>query len=257
LEKRAKRKIDAAEKGEPIDIRAERKEALRAFHSESHIPGGGFIREIVFGFNDGVIATFAIVSGMMGAMLSNFVIVLAGLAEVIGGAVSMGLGAYISTKSQVEFYKSEIERERNEIEAMPEREKEELREAYRLKGFRGELLDKIVEEVSSNKQLWLKVMLEDELGLMLNRFDNPLKVGLVMTLAFITGAVIPITPYLFLPQTHSLTASILLSLISLFFMGAGKSIITHRSWVKSGMEMLIIGALAASSAYIVGALISF
>lgn len=256
MQKRAKRKLEAAEKGEPIDIRAERKEALQAFHSESHVPGGGFIREIVFGFNDGIIATFAIVSGLVGATLSNFVIVLAGVAEAIGGAVAMGLGAYISTRSQVEFYKSEIEREKNEIDTIPEWEKEELREVYRLKGFGGELLEKIVEKVSSNKRLWLKVMIEDELGLVLDRFDNPVKVGLVIALTFIAGATVPITPYLFLPKTQSLIASILLSLISIFFMGAGKSVITHRNWVKSGLEMLIIGALAAGSAYIIGTIIS-
>jgi VIT1/CCC1 family predicted Fe2+/Mn2+ transporter len=256
LWKRARKKIEAARRGEPIDIGAERKEALQAFHAESHIPGGSFIREIVFGFNDGVIATFAVVSGLMGAALSNFIIILAGLAEAIGGAVAMGLGAYISTKSQIEFYESEIERERKEIETIPEWEKRELREAYRVKGFNGELLEKIVEKISSEKELWLKAMLEDELGLVLNRFDDPVKVGLAMALSFLFGAVIPISPFLFLPRAWSLFGSVSLSLVSIFLMGAVKSIITYRSWIKSGLEMFLIGVLAASSAYFIGTFIS-
>src|SRR5579862_9567738 len=113
-------------------------------HTEQvHAAGGERVRDLMLGLNDGLVASLAVTSGVSGAFTAKKVVIMAGLSEMLGGAVSMGLAAFISARSQIEFYHSEIERERDEIQRWPEREREEIGTIYRNKGFSGPLLDQI------------------------------------------------------------------------------------------------------------------
>src|SRR3989344_6405514 len=143
-EKRAKQKIKDAKKGEKIDIDKERAEARQAYHAEEHIQSGNNMRDFILGFNDGLVSIFSLVAGVAGANVSSKIVLLAGLAGLAAGATSMGLNNYISYKSQIEFYKNEIAREKNEIDEVPERERDEIMALYKKKGFKGKELDMVV-----------------------------------------------------------------------------------------------------------------
>ena len=255
MTKREDEKLEAAKKGELIDINSERKEARQAYHAEEHIKGGSYIREFILGFNDGLVSIFSLVTGVVGAAVSSKIVILAGLAGLTAGATSMGLNNYISSKSQTEFYKSEVERERKEIENIPEREKAEIEAVYKLKGFEGKLLKQVVNKITSDKKLWLKVMMEEELGLFGDDFENPYKIALITGISFIFGALIPIAPYLFISNVSSgLLYSAIASILGLFIVGSAKTMITKKNWLKSGFEMVMVGVLAAGAAYFIGGL---
>jgi VIT1/CCC1 family predicted Fe2+/Mn2+ transporter len=246
-------------KKEKYNVEKERRKSMQAFHHEHHFHGGGYIREVIFGFNDGLVSTFALVTGIAAAAITgtvdNFVIVLAGIAGLLSGAVSMALGAYISSKSQIEYYNREIDREKYEIKMYPEREREEIREIYKRKGFRGRELNIVVNRICSNKKNWLKVMIEEELGLMIENFDNPRTIGAITGAMFVVGSIIPIIPYILLHPSSGLTVSAVVSMVGLFILGSLKTKITERVWWKSGLEMVAIGAAAAIITYGAGALI--
>ena len=164
-------------------------------HTEQvHAAGGSSLRDLTLGLNDGLVASFAVTSGVAGAFNSSNIVVMAGLAEMLGGAVSMGLAAFISARSQVEFYHSEIERERDEIRRWPEREREEIRTIYRAKGFSGELLDRIVRHITSDPERWSDVMMREELGLAVESFDRPLRSALTVGFSYLAGASTIIIP---------------------------------------------------------------
>src|SRR3989338_8363014 len=246
MTKREDEKLEAARKGEPLDIDSERKEARQAYHAEEHIKGGSYIREFILGFNDGLVSIFSLVTGVVGAAVSNKIVILAGVAGLAAGATSMGLNNYISSKSQTEFYKSEVERERKEIVAV-----------YKSKGFEGKLLKQVVNKITSDKKTWLKVMVEEELGLFGGDFENPYKIALITGISFIFGALIPIAPYLFISNVSSgLLYSAIASILGLFIVGSAKTMITKKNWLKSGFEMVMVGVLAAAASYSIGSLFS-
>lgn len=228
-----------------------------ADHTEkSHIPGGGIIRELVFGANDGLVAAFAVASGVNGAGVTSSVILIAGLAELIGGTISMSLGAYLSTKSQIEYYDGEMKRERYEVEQFPEIEKQEIREIYQEKGFQGEILEKIIEHITSDKKRWVEIMMKEELGLSMDSSTSPIKSAVAIGTAYAFGAFIPIIPYIFLEPASGLISSAFLTLVALFSVGAAKTFITGKKLLRSGFESMLIGGLAATATFLAGKLIS-
>lgn len=181
-------------------------------------------------------------------------ILVAGIAGAFTGAMSMGCSAYISSKSQSEFFLAEINRERKEIREMPDREKEEVRKIYRAKGFSGEELEMVTNRITSNKSVWLRCMMEEELGLIVENFDVPWVVGLVTAVSYALSAFFPIIPYALMPPSKAFLWSAVLSVLVLFLLGAGKTKLTHLSPWKSGFEMMIIGLLSALVGYGVGCL---
>src|SRR3990167_5656735 len=145
----------------------------RHHHEDWHTPKGRAIREIIFGMNDGLVTTIGFLAGVTGSISQGRYILLAGMAEVVAGAVSMGIGAYLATKSQQEFFDSEIEQEKWEIEKMPEKEAEEIRDIYGKMGFTPSEQDMIVNRVTSDKELLLRFMKREELGLIDEHRDDP------------------------------------------------------------------------------------
>jgi VIT1/CCC1 family predicted Fe2+/Mn2+ transporter len=223
-------------------------------HTEQiHAAGGRSLRDLMLGLNDGLVASFAVTSGVAAAFASSRIVVMAGLAETLGGAVSMGLAAFVSARSQMEFYQSEVEREREEIRRWPEREREEIRTIYRKKGFSGALLDQIVAHITADPKRWKDVMMREELGFG-DSFDPPIRSAMTVGLAYFFGALIPVVPYLVFPPGIGIVASAIAAVIALFGVGAGKTIITTRSWWRSGLESTITGVAAASVTYVAGRL---
>ena len=193
-----------------------------ATHSEAgHIPGGRAVRDLVFGANDGLVAAFAVVSGVHGALVSTHIVLLAGLAELIGGTLAMGLGAFLAGKSEREYILSERAREEYEVEHFPDEEKREVRAIYEAKGFKGEALEAILRQVTGDPKFWVDTMMSEELGLGGMPSASPLRSGLVTGLAYALGALFPVLPYaLPLPVGAAFIASIALTLLALFGAGA-------------------------------------
>jgi predicted membrane protein (TIGR00267 family) len=212
------------------------------------------VREIVFGFNDGSISTLALLAGVTGSALTHSHILVAGFSGVIGGAISMAIGAYISSKSEIEHHQSEIEREKREIEEIPEVEREEIRQIYMKKAdFTEEELNLIVNRITSDKKVWLDSMMKEELGLFEERFESPVKVGLIMLTAFVVGGLVPLLPFVLLPASQiSLIFASVITFVSLFLIGVWKTTFTNKNWLLSGLEMVFIGFLAVVIPYLVG-----
>ncbi|MBI4379170.1 MAG: VIT1/CCC1 transporter family protein [Nitrospinae bacterium] len=231
---------------------------LKKFHNEDwHTPKGRVIREVIFGMNDGIVTIVCFVAGITVSIEDIRVILLSGLAEIVAGAISMFFGAYLSIKSQREFFDNEIKREKREIDEMPEKETEEIREIYTNLGFKDNEVDMIVKRVTSDKKLWVRFMLREELGILEENFDDPVKVGAIMGSSFMIGSLPPLIPYLLMDNpVTALKLAILVSIVILFGIGAGKTAITKGNWIKSGIEVSIIGTAASGIGYGIGKIVS-
>ena len=223
-------------------------------HQEYHTERGESIRSIVFGFNDGLVTTLAIVIGITSVVVENKLIVLIGIAEMMAGAISIALLNYISLKSQTDFYKSEIRREKKEIDEMPDKEREEIKEIYGKKGFRGNLLKQIVKHITTDKKRWLDIMMKEELELS-GKFENPIKSAVIIFVAFVLASLIPIVPFLILPIAEAVPIAVAASIVFLFVSGAVKSKFTKINWLRSGLEVLLIGIIATTAVYALGTLV--
>lgn len=227
-------------------------------HVEPHIKESNYIRDLVFGFGDGVNTSLGIVAGVGGAIIAADVVILAALIGMFTGAKAMAVQNYLAVKSQREILESEIKREEYEIENMPERERDEIEEIYRAKGFKGEELDKVVSKITSDKDVWLKTMLTEELGLNLEILGNPLKGALVMFGSFLLGGILPILPYFavkagLMPSVSAIVVAIGVSVASSFIVGALKGRMAKKSWIKGGLEMAGLGTGIALVGYGIGA----
>jgi VIT1/CCC1 family predicted Fe2+/Mn2+ transporter len=219
-----------------------------------HSPKGRAIREVIYGATDGLVTSLGFVIGVFGALAESRIILITGIAGACAGAFSMGFSAYISSKSQSEFFLAEIERERREIEEMPEKEREEVAKIYQAKGFQGKELEMVVSRITSNPKVWLRCMMEEELGLIVQSFDIPWIVGAVTSISYLAAAFLPILPYAVLPVGDAYSWSVGISIVVLFGFGAGKTRLTKISLWKSGLELTAIGILAALFGYFVGKL---
>jgi len=231
---------------------------LKKFHDEDwHTPKGRIIREVVFGINDGLVTAIGFIAGVTVSMADVKMVLLSGLAEMVAGAISMFFGAYLSTKSQREFFDNEIKRETREIDEMPEKETEEIREIYSNLGFKEDEVEMIVKRVTSDKKLWVRFMMREELGIMEETFDDPLKVGAIMGISFAIGSLPPLIPYMLMDNPFTaLKVAVVTSLLFLFGVGIGKTTVTKGNWLKSGIEVAIIGSIASVVGFIIGKIVS-
>ncbi|MFX1236164.1 MAG: VIT1/CCC1 transporter family protein [Promethearchaeota archaeon] len=220
--------------------------------SEPHVTGGGKIRSIILGLNDGLISTFTLLIGVAAATISggNAIVILTGLAAMVSGACSMGLGEYVSSKSEYNYMKNEIKKEKAEIELFPDEEKEEVRDIFTKMVFKGENLDGCVETITSNKQVWLDFLIKSELGL--EEPENPALGALLTFFSFVFGAFVPLFPYFLNLGIVSLIFSSIISFVLLFIVGALKSKITGEKPLKGALEMIVIGSIAFVISYSIG-----
>jgi VIT1/CCC1 family predicted Fe2+/Mn2+ transporter len=229
-------------------------EPIKRFHDEAwHTPQGRLVREIIFGLNDGLISTVGFLAGVTATLVDAHTIALAGFAAAIAGAVAMGVGAFASSKSQRAFFQAEIAREAWEIEHMPEHERQEIREIYEKLGFTPEEVEIVVRRVTSNPELWLRVMSREELGLAEEVFDSPVRVGFVTSLAYQLGALLLLVPYAFTSATnHAFLAAAGLAVVTLFATGAGKTWVTKEPPLRASLELAALGVLACGIGLLLG-----
>jgi len=229
-------------------------EPVKRFHDEAwHTPQGRLVREIIFGLNDGLISTVGFLAGVSATLGDLRTIVLGGFAAAAAGAVAMGVGAFVSSKSQRAFFQAEIAREAWEIEHMPDHERQEIREIYQKLGFSPEETEIIVRRVTSNPDLWLRVMSREELGLAEEVFDSPTRVGFVTSVSYLTGALLLLAPYAFIPDPRrAVTCAAIVAVITLLATGAGKTWVTKESPIRASLELAALGILACTIGLLLG-----
>jgi len=216
---------------------------------------GGLLADIVLGVQDGVVNVLGITLAIATATNSNKVVLIAAIAALFAESISMAAVAYTSTKALRDYHKSQVEKEKWEIKNIPKEEEREIRDIYQKKGFKGNLLRKIVKQVTSRKRMWLDVMITDELGLPKREMRNPVRSAAVVGFASVIGSFIPIIPFIFLPVRTSIWATVILCSIILFFAGAFKARVTIGDWRKEGMVMVAVGLSAAIIGYVIGYLL--
>ncbi len=222
---------------------------------EEHIIAGPEVKDFVLGVNDGLVSIVALLSGVAGAVANVHFVQIAGVAGTLAGAISMASGAYISTKSQKEVFEAEMRTEKRHLEEYPKHERQEVRDFYRKKGFKGKQLEETVKKITSDKKVWLDTMMKEEFGIASPTFPNPAKSFATMGIAFFIGALFPLSPYFFLPLATALPTSIILTGLFLFIVGAVKGKVITINPFFSGLEMLAIGTIAALVTYYAGTLI--
>lgn len=220
-----------------------------------HSSSGSWIGDAIYGVNDGLTAVFGIVAGVAAAASNRNVVLVAGLAGMLSSALSMGASAYLANKSEREVFEAELARERREIEEHPEEELEELELFYQLKGFSEEESKLLASRLAERPEQFLHTLAAEELGLSQDRLPNPTFAAVTGTVSTALGALPPVLPFLFLAGGSALIASAIVSIIAHFIVGASKSLVTARSWWKSGLEMTVVAILVASVAYMLGSLL--
>lgn len=217
---------------------------------------GRYIGDFVYGANDGVVTTFAIVAGVSGASLPNLAIIILGLANILADGISMGASNFLGRKSEADFARAQQQKENWEIDNLRELEIEEVREIYKNKGFKGQDLDRAVRIITSDRKVWVDTMMKDELGLIPQENNNrPLKHGLVTFSSFVFAGFIPLFPF-FIPLSNAFLVSSVLGAVTLFTIGALRSLIATVGAFRGGIEMLLVGGTAAAVAYAIGFVIS-
>jgi VIT1/CCC1 family predicted Fe2+/Mn2+ transporter len=213
------------------------------------------LSEIILGGQDGLVNVLGVILGVAAATHDPRIVLAAGMAAAFAESVSMGAVAYTSTLANNDLYNSEKEREYRHIRLVPELEAEEIRELYAAKGFKGETLDKIVEIITSNPDVWVKVMMSEEHQLRPpERQGGAIKSALVVGASAIIGSLIPLIPFALIPVQISMVVSIIVAATTLFAAGAYKARVTIGHPGKSGLEMTVIGTLSALVGYAVGLL---
>jgi len=220
---------------------------------------GKYIKSIVYGGMDGIITTFAVVAGVVGAELAIGIVLIMGLANLLGDGLSMGIGDYLSSKSEIEYQKDERKREGWEVEHFPEGEKKELIELYQKRGIAKPDAEKMVELIAKYPTAWVNIMMIEELSI-LESDESPMKNALVTFFSFIVFGSIPLISYVFMllipntigSETNTFILAICFTAFTLFLLGSSKTKITGKNWLISGLETLTVGGVAAGAAYLIG-----
>jgi predicted membrane protein (TIGR00267 family) len=222
------------------------------------IRGGGGVRDMIFGANDGLVSTLAFVAGVFGAITDPYIVLLSGIAELFAGTISMAAGAYQSSKSELEVLERESQRKKVKKRRTPEEERQELVKFYQEEGFKRGEAEAIVNRIVEQKELPTQAGTLEELGLAPEELGNPVKAGLLCGVSFGLAALVPILPFAFpaLSCTDALIVSIVATVATLFGVGAMKTMFSRKNWVRSGLEMMVIGASAAAITYMIGKLFS-
>lgn len=224
-------------------------------HEEQHLESSELIRDIVIGMSDGLTVPFALAAGLSGAIDSTGIIIIAGLAEIAAGSIAMGLGGYLAGKTEMDHYNSELKREYEEVEKVPHREKEEVKEFFANLGLSEEIQEQATVEVIKDKKKWVDFMMKYELGLEKPDHKRALKSGFNIGLSYVVGGLVPLSPYFFADEPiMALKYSAIITLICLFIFGWLKSKFTGVNPWSGALRVTIIGALAAGAAFFVASL---
>ncbi len=223
-----------------------------------HISGRGLISASALGLADGLVTNLAFLTGFSGAVSSDALIRFAGLAAMLAGTVSMFFGGVLSARSEHDLFRADSEREAYELEHETDEEKRELKWIYIEKGLTEAEAETVVARLLTNKEKFLEDMLANELHVHRNNLQSPFKIGTVIGLSFLLGAFVPLAPYYLVPgKTSAVAVSVVLSLLFLFAAGEWKGRVVKRKPLRSGLETLLIGAVAAGILFAIGSAFVF
>ncbi|MES2063398.1 MAG: VIT1/CCC1 transporter family protein [Bacteroidota bacterium] len=226
-------------------------------HKEHHVTGSETIRDIVIGMSDGLTVPFALAAGLSGAISSSGIVVTAGIAEIVAGSIAMGLGGFLAGRTEVDHYNSELKREYDEVERVPEQEKAEVKEVFAGFGLSENLQQQIADEMAKDKNKWVDFMMRYELGLEEPHANRATKSAITIGVSYIVGGIIPLSPYILVDNSQTaLYYSCIVTLISLFIFGYFKSKLTGQPAISGAFKVVIIGALAAGAAFAMAKLIN-
>ena len=219
-------------------------------HYEHHLKSSDTIKDIVIGMSDGLTVPFALAAGLSGAITSSGIVVTAGIAEIVAGSIAMGLGGFLAGKTESDHYASELKREYEEVERVPEQEKMEVKEVFASFGLSAKLQDEIADEMAKDKDAWVDFMMRYELGLEKPEDNRARQSAITIGLSYIVGGIIPLSPYFFIADSQlGLYYSCAITSVCLFVFGYLKSKVTGQPPWSGALKVLIIGALAAAAAF--------
>ncbi len=226
-------------------------------HQENHFKSSDLVKDIVIGMADGLTVPFALAAGLSGAVSSNGLIITAGIAEVVAGSIAMGLGGYLAGKTEVEHYETELKREYAEVENVPERERQEVKEVFADYGISPKLQDEVANEIMQDKKKWVDFMMRFELGMEKPDARRASKSAFNIGMSYVIGGIIPLIGY-FVTDTpkEGLLVSSVVTILFLFAFGYVKTKLTSTKPFLGALKTVLIGVMAAGAAYLIATLIS-
>jgi VIT1/CCC1 family predicted Fe2+/Mn2+ transporter len=230
----------------------------QAAHVEKHFTASAFVRDVVIGMSDGLTVPFALAAGLSGnSAISTTIIVTAGLAEIAAGSIAMGLGGFLAARSDAEHYESERLREEREVVELPDRERAEVSEAFRIYGLSDEHIQPILTAFEANPRAWVDFMMRYELGLEEPDPSRALTSALTIAGAYIAGGLIPLAPYMVCASAQTaLVSSVVVTLSALTVFGYIKGSYTGTHPVRSALQTMLIGGIAAAAAFAIARVFS-
>ena len=224
-------------------------------HREKSASGGYNLRDVILGGQDGLVNVLGVILAVATATQDAKIVIIAGLAATFAESISMAAVAYTSTKAARDFYVGKVRRERKDIESMPNIGKEEIRDIYRKKGFRGRTLNEIVRTITADKYLWLRTIMEEKMHLHPEESVSPGRDAWIVGLSAFVGSLVPLLPFFFVNIHLGVILSLMFSITVLFVTGVIKNYITIGNPLRGGLEIAIIGMAAAIIGYAIGAIL--
>ncbi len=220
-------------------------------HVEAHFTNTASVRDVILGMADGLTVPFALAAGLSGAVAASRIVVMAGLAEIAAGSISMGLGGYLAAKSEVEHYDSERKREEREVEEVPDIEIAEVREVFRSYGLSAEESASVTASLCRRRDDWIDFMMRFELGLEKPDPKRALVSAATIGGSYVAGGLIPLLPYMFVAETRTaLIVSVCVTLVALVGFGYLKGFMTGANPLRSALQTSVVGGLAAAIAFL-------
>ena len=227
-------------------------------HEEKHFKSSDLVTDIVIGMSDGLTVPFALAAGLSGAGggITAAIVVTAGIAEIAAGSIAMGLGGYLAGKTEVDHYDSELKREYWEVDNLPEKEKEEVREVFAEMGLSVQSQELIVAELSKDKDKWVDFMMRFELGLEKPDAKRARNSAMNIGMSYVVGGLVPLSPYFFAATpADGLKWSCVITLLCLFTFGFFKARVTGQNPWVGAIKVALIGSAAAAAAFTIAKLV--
>jgi VIT1/CCC1 family predicted Fe2+/Mn2+ transporter len=225
-------------------------------HMEKHFTASDAVRDVVIGMADGLTVPFALAAGLSGASVANRVVVTAGLAEISAGAIAMGLGGYLAARSDADHYASERRLEMQETRSIPEVESQEVTDIFANYGISPQESAGVVAALRRNRRSWVDFMMRNELGLEKPKPKRAFRSALTIAASYVVGGMIPLAPYMLLGTlSAALRTSILVTMLALIVFGGVKARFTGAKPLRSALQTLLVGGLAAAAAFLIARLI--
>ena len=226
-------------------------------HEEKHFKSSEVVHDAIIGLSDGLTVPFALAAGLSSAVGTSAVIVVAGLAEIVAGSISMGLGGYLAAQSDADFYASERAREYREVKEVPHIERREVGEIFKEYGLTDKEVDPILDHFEKNHEEWVNFIMKHELGLEKPHPKRQITSAATIGLSYAIGGIVPLFPYIVIPNPHhAFMMSIVLTACALIIFGYVKSVLIGINPFKGALRTVLVGAIAAAAAYFIAGMLA-